>query len=264
MTNSLNIQTLRLQFLQIASGNIEKAQAMENYVLGQDAEKVIEPQVVLIDEKGNTGDWNTGDWNTGEFNTGECNTGNRNTGNRNTGDWNTGNWNTGEFNTGECNAGNWNTGNRNTGNRNTGDWNTGEFNTGECNAGNWNTGNRNTGDWNTTNFSNGFFNTEEVETINVFDKPCMKSVWDEAGKPDCLYFSSVKWIDESEMSDVEKQENPSFSCTGGYVKKYDYKEAFTKSVTEASKEDRDLIRALPNFSNEKFLEISGVDLSQLD
>ena len=42
------------------------------------------------------------------------------------------------------------------------------------------------------------------------------------------------------------------------------KEAFAKSVMEATKEDRDLIRALPNFNNEKFLEISGVDLSQLD
>lgn len=254
MTNSLNIQTLRLQFLQIASGNIEKAQAMENYVLGQDAEKVIEPQVVLIDGKGNTGNHNAGNYNTGEFNAGDWNTGNYNTGECNTCDYNTG-----DYNTGECNTGDWNTG----------EFNAGECNAGDCNAGDWNTGNRNTGnrntgDWNTTNFSNGFFNTEEVETINVFDKPCMKSVWDEAGKPDCLYFSSVKWIDESEMSDVEKQENPSFSYTGGYVKKYDYKEAFTKSVTEASKEDRDLIRALPNFSNEKFLEISGVDLSQLD
>ncbi|MFU8927524.1 hypothetical protein [Acinetobacter puyangensis] len=66
------------------------------------------------------------------------------------------------------------------------------------------------------------------------------------------------------MSDVEKQENPSFSCTGGYLKKYDYKEAFTKSVTEASKEDRDLIRALPNFDADIFLEISGVDLRLLD
>ncbi|MDV2441194.1 hypothetical protein QR665_17250 [Acinetobacter gerneri] len=92
----------------------------------------------------------------------------------------------------------------------------------------------------------------------------MKSVWDEASKPLCLYFKLTEWIDESDMSDVEKQENPSFSCTGGYLKKYDYKEAFTKSVTEASKEERDLIRALPNFNNEKFLEISGVDLSQLD
>ena len=39
---------------------------------------------------------------------------------------------------------------------------------------------------------------------------------------------------------------------------------FTKSVTEASKEDRDLIRALPNFNADIFLEISGVDLRLLD
>ena len=230
----MEIENLRLQALHIADGNIEKAQAMENYVLGnQEAEQVAELQAVqaesAADDKGNTGDYNTG--------------------NRNTGDWNTGNRNTG---------------NRNTGDYNTGDYNTGNRNTGDYNTGNRNTGNRNTGDWNTTNFSNGFFNTEEVEIINVFDKPCMKSVWDEVNKPGCLYFSLTKWIYESEMSDVEKQENPSFSCTGGYLKKYDYKEAFTKSVTEASKEDRDLIRALPNFNNEKFLEISGVDLSQLD
>ena len=256
----MELQNLRLQALHIAEGNIEKAQAMENYVLGQ-TEKVTEAQeqpvsislgvsdVKSADDKGNTGDWNTG----------YCNTGNRNTG-----DWNTGHRNTGNWNTCHRNTGNWNTGYCNTGNRNTGDWNTGDRNTGDRNTGDWNTGHRNTGNWNTMNFSNGFFNTEEVEIINVFDKPCMKSVWDEANKPGCLYFSLTKWICESEMSDVEKQENPSFSCTGGYLKKYDYKEAFTKSVTEASKEDRDLIRALPNFNNEKFLEISGVDLSQLD
>lgn len=66
------------------------------------------------------------------------------------------------------------------------------------------------------------------------------------------------------MSEIEKQENPSFSCIGGYLKKYEYKEAFTKSVIEASKEDRDLIRALPNFDADIFLEISGVDLRLLD
>ncbi|RYL25086.1 pentapeptide repeat-containing protein [Acinetobacter piscicola] len=232
----MELQNLRLQALQIADGDIEKAKAMESYVLGnQEAEKVTEPQAESsADDKGNTGDRNTGNWNTGYSNTGD----------RNTGNWNTGNWNTGD--------------------RNTGNWNTGYSNTGDRNTGNWNTGYSNTGDWNATNFSNGFFNTEEVEIINVFDKPCMKSVWDEASKPECLYFSLTEWIFESEMSDVEKQENPSFSCTGGYLKKYDYKEAFTKSVTEASKEERDLIRALPNFNNEKFLEISGVDLSQLD
>ena len=146
----MELQSLRLQALHIADGDTEKAQAIENYVLGnQEAEQVAELQaaqpvstslgvsdVKSADDKGNTGD-------------------------------------------------------------------------------------RNTGCWNTANFSNGFFNTEEVEIINVFDKPCMKSVWDEANKPGCLYFSLTKWIYESEMSDVEKQENPSFPCTGGYLKKYD-------------------------------------------
>ena len=180
-------------------------------------------------DKNNTGNRNTGDWNTGN-----CNTGDRNTGHRNTGDCNTGNWNTGN-----CNTGNWNTGNRNTGNRNTGDWNTGYFNT-------------------------GYFNTKTPKTVKVFGKKCLHTDWDNAQKPCCLYFSLTKWICESAMSDVEKQENPSYSHTGGYLKAFDYKDAFTKSVTEASKEDRDLIRALPNFNADIFLEISGVDLRLLD
>ena len=66
------------------------------------------------------------------------------------------------------------------------------------------------------------------------------------------------------VASLQKQENPSYSHTGGYLKEFDYKEAFTKSVTEASKEDRDLIRALPNFNADIFLEISGVDLRLLD
>ncbi len=167
------------------------------------------------------------------------NTGNRNTGNFNTGDWNTGNFNTGDCNTGNFNTGDWNTGNRNTGNRNTGDWNT---------------GNRNT----------GYFNTKTPKTIKVFGKKCLREDWAKANKPNCLYFSLTEWVYESDMSDVEKQENPSYSHTGGYLKAFNYKEAFAKSVTEASKEDRDLIRALPNFDADIFLEISGVDLRLLD
>ena len=137
----------------------------------------------------------------------------------------------------------------NTGNRNTGDRNTGCFNT---------------GDWNTGCFNTGYFNTKTPKTIKAFGKKCLREDWENANKPSCLYFSLTKWIFESAMSDVEKQENPSYSHTGGYLKAFDYKEAFTKSVTEASKEDRDLIRALPNFNADIFLEISGVDLRLLD
>ena len=162
--------------------------------------------------------------------------------------------NTGHRNTGDFNTGSWNTGHRNTGDSNTGSWNTGSWNTGRWNTGSWNTGSWNTGD----------FNTETPKTIKVFGKKCLRVDWENANKPNCLYFPLTKWICESAMSDVEKQENPSYSHTGGYLKAFDYKEAFTKSVTEASKEDRDLIRALPNFNADIFLEISGVDLRLLD
>ena len=158
-----------------------------------------------------------------------------------------------------ANTGNWNSGNYNTGNCNTGDRNTGNCNTGDRNTGDRNTGNCNTGDRNT-----GYFNTKTPKKINVFGKKCLRDDWDNATKPDCLYFSLTKWIDEDEMSDAEKQENPNYSCTGGYLKKFDYKEAFTKSVTKASKEERDMIRALPNFYADIFLEISGVDLRLMD
>ena len=167
-------------------------------------------------------------------------------------------------NTGYCNTGNWNAGNCNTGNRNTGYWNTGNWNTGYWNTGNRNTGNCNTGNWNTGDWNTGYFNTKTPKTIKVFGKKCLREDWDNAKKPNCLHFSLTEWVYESDMSDVEKQENPSYSRTGGYLKVFDYKEAFTKSVTEASKEDRDLIRALPNFDADIFLEISGVDLRLLD
>ena len=147
-----------------------------------------------------------------------------------------------------------NAGNRNTGNCNTGNCNTGHRNTGDCN----------TGDWNSGNYNTGFFNTKTPKKIKVFGKKCLRTDWDNAEKPACLHFQLTEWIYESEMSDAEKQENPNYSCTGGYLKKFDYKEAFTKSVTAASKEERDMIRALPNFDADIFLEISGVDLRLMD
>ena len=203
----------------------------------------------VANEDHNTGNRNAGNRNAGNRNTGSWNAGNRNTGHRNTGSWNTG----------DCNTGDWNTGHRNTGSWNTGDWNTGHRNTGHRNTGSWNTG-----DWNSGNYNTGFFNTKTPKKIKVFGKKCKRKDWDKAEKPQCLFFRLTIWISESEMSEHEKQDNPSFSHTGGYLKVFDYKEAFTKSVTKASKEERDMIRALPNFDADIFLEISGVDLRLMD
>lgn len=186
-----------------------------------------------------------------------------NIGGRNVGHYNIGSYNSGAYNIGNGNTGVFNVGDRNTGSCNIGDNNDGKSNVGNCNSGICNVGFRNSGNWNMSSYSSGFFNTEKDGYITVFDKPCSKTTWDSSKKPRCLYFNLTEWIDAKDMSDIEKAEKPEFENTGGYLKIYSYKEAFTKSVVSASKEDRDLIRALPNFDNEKFLEISGVDLSKI-
>ena len=166
-------------------------------------------------------------------------------------------------NTGDMNTGNRNTGNMNTGNRNTGNWNTGDWNTGD-----WNTGNRNTGDWNTGNWNTGFLNTITPETILVFNKECKKEEWENAIKPSFLYFNLTTWINESDMTEEEKQENPSYTTTGGYLKEYEYKEAFQKSFNKLSAEEKkkqtEQLKALPNFDKDIFYEISGIDIENTE
>mgnify|MGYP003135254733 CR=1 FL=1 len=193
------------------------------------------------------------------------NIGCRNTGGRNTGDWNTGNhntggWNTGNHNTGDCNTGNHNTGDCNTGFFNTGDCNTGNHNTGDCNTGYRNTGSYNTGDHNTGDYNTGFFNAKTPLRINVFDEPVNYEVWRDCEKPKFIYFDLTLWIPKSEMTELEKDENPSYLNAEGYLKKLDYKEAFKASYAKAAPEDKKKIFNIPNFDADKFFEISGVDV----
>lgn len=173
----------------------------------------------------------------------------RNTGNRNTGDWNTGDRNTGD---------------RNTGNWNTGDWNTGDWNTGNCNTGNCNTGNWNTGNWNSINLSTGFFNTIETDDVMIFNKNYSRKKWEQLDKPQFLYFGLTEWVSQSDMTKAEKEENPSCKEAGGYLRKYEYKEAFKKSWDESNKEDRAKVFNLPNFDADVFKEISGIDVNEKD
>jgi hypothetical protein len=213
----------------------------------------------------NTGDLNTGNWNTGNWNTGDLNTGDLNTGNWNTGNWNTGNRNTGDLNTGNLNTGNWNTGNWNTGDLNTGNWNTGNWNTGDLNTGNWNTGNRNTGNWNTGNWNTGDLNTGNLNTteapLRIFNKETNVKREDVVF-PDFFYFYIIEWVYESEMTDKEKTAYPSYVTTGGYLKAKNYKTAWRESWDKATLEDKKRVLALPNWNNELFLEISGIDVEK--
>ena len=173
---------------------------------------------------------------------------------------NTGNWNTGDRNTGDGN-----TGNRNTGNRNTGNWNTGNWNTGNRNTGNWNTGNWNTGDWNSTDYSTGCFNTE-TENIRLFNKPSDWTHQDWLNSKawyvmtDCPHTRTI-WIDSENMIDSEKEENPTWECTGGYLKTIHVtnrdKQAWWDNLDESDKES---VISLPNFDKDIFKEVTGIEV----
>jgi len=163
---------------------------------------------------------------------------------------NTGNMNTGDRNTGDMNIGDMNTGDRNTGDLNTGNRNTGNMNTGNLNTGNWNTGNMNTGNLNTNKPKLRIFNKDtDVEIGNI-------------NFPDFFYFNLIKWIDERDMTNKEKEAFPTYVITGGYLKCYAYQQAFKDSWKGATLEDKKKVVDLPNFDNEIFKEISGIDVGK--
>ena len=174
-------------------------------------------------------------------NQGKNNTGFGNTGDRNTGDWNTGDCNTGYRNTGYCN-------------------------TGDCNTGDRNTGYRNTGSYNACNHSAGMFNTKE-QPMYLFNKPTdftrdeFKNVFPNEHR---LLFNSpfplTEWITESNMTDEEKEANPSYKTAEGYLKKRTYHEAWQVMWDSWTKKQQKSIKKLPNFDKDIFKEITGIEV----
>ncbi len=208
--------------------------------------------------------------NTGKNCTGRCNTGNRNTGNWNTGNCNTGHCNTGNCNTGNCNTGDWNTGDFNTGNCNTGDWNTGEcnaghWNTGHCNTGDCNAGDCNTGDWNKSSFNVGCFNTEE-QKIMLFNKSS-DMTYREWLESDARWLlnqipkSVVEWVYESDMSEEEKAEHPTYETTGGYIKVMEKSESGQLWWNDLPDDKKAVIKSLPNFDAGIFEQCTGIKIN---
>ena len=216
----------------------------------------------------NSGDWNSGNWNSGDRNSGDWNSGNSNSGNSNSGDWNSGDRNSGNWNSGDRNSGNWNSGCWNSGDRNSGCWNSGYRNSGDRNSGNWNSGdwnsgNSNSGDWNSGNWNSGLFNTEKRPKLKIFDKESDWTIndWFKSDAKDimktCPYTYS-DFIDESKMTYEEKENHPEYKTIGGYVKTFvATKEDKEKWWNELSDEEKEIIKALPNFDFNKFRECVG-------
>lgn len=178
--------------------------------------------------------------NTGHSNSGDCNSGHSNSG-----DWNSGDWNSGYGNSGDSNSGN----------GNSGDSNSGDWNSGHMNSGGWNSGYGNS-----TNRESGMFCSEEGY-VRMFNKFTILK-WDEIEHPDFSMMLLTKWMPESEMTDEEKKNEADFSVRGGYLKTFDYKDAWATFWKDTTEENREKVINLPNFDATIFEDITGINVNK--
>ena len=203
-------------------------------------------------ERGNTGVFNSGDRNSGDRNSGNLNSGDRNSGDLNSGDRNSGDLNSGDQNSGDLNSGYRNSGNLNSGNLNSGDLNSGDRNSGDQNTGDLNSGYRNSG---------VFCNRKREDTVPFFNKES-DMTWDEWYSHDAYRASrrleTTKWIYWDDMTDKEKANNEKASVCGGYLKVYEYKEAWKNLWDTLDDYEKETFRTLPNFDPDVFEDITGI------
>ena len=162
------------------------------------------------------------------------------------------------INSGYCNSGNRNSGDCNSGDRNSGNRNSGYCNSGYCNSGDCNSGNCNSGNWNSGNRNSGYFNSD-TSFVRMFNKETDKK-FDEVKFPDFLYFDLTIWVSHDTATDEEKElHKKEIETCGGFLKTLGYKEAFRLAWDKADKEEHKELLTLPNWNNEIFKKISGID-----
>lgn len=93
----------------------------------------------------------------------------------------------------------------------------------------------------------------------MFNKPTDKK-WDEIDHPHFSEFYLTKWISESEMTDEEKKNDPMFYVRQGYLKQFEWKEAWATFWKDTDEVNRKKFLALPNFDSVVFKDITGIDV----
>ena len=162
------------------------------------------------------------------------------------------------INSGNRNSGDMNSGDRNSGNRNLGNWNSGNWNSGDMNSGNSNSGNRNSGDYNSGDWNSGFFNSDEP-CVRMFNKMTTYKRKD-IKIPSWCYFDLTVWVSHDTATEEEKTEHKAeIEICGGFLKKINYKDAWRIAWNRASIEERKELFDLPNWDNQVFKEITGID-----
>ena len=138
--------------------------------------------------------------------------------------------------------------NRNSGNRNSGNWNSGNCNSGNCNSGDWNSG-----DWNS-----GYFNSDEPN-VRMFNKNT-RFKRDDIHIPSWCYFDLTMWVSYDTATEQEKETHKKeIEVCGGFLKTLKYKEAWRLAWDKADKKEHKQLLDLPNWDNEVFKKITGID-----
>ena len=160
--------------------------------------------------------------------------------------------------TGLCNSGDYNSGDYNSG-----DYNSGSRNSGSRNSGSYNSGDYNSGDWNSTNYSTGFLNSEQ-QPIYMFNQPTnmqREEVYNLAGIQILnRNFKNSWWIYSENMSAEERAAHPEHEATGGYLKTVDFKTACKMMWESLNNEEKETVKAIPNFDAEVFESITGISV----
>ena len=127
-----------------------------------------------------------------------------------------------------------------------------------------NSGNRNSGNWNSTNFSTGFFNSEQ-QPIYMFNQPTnmqRNDICDLAGIQILNWnYEDSWWIYSENMSAEEKAAHPEHETIGGYLKTVDFKTACKMMWDNLDDENKEAVKAIPNFDADVFEEITGIDVN---
>ena len=129
----------------------------------------------------------------------------------------------------------------------------GDRNSGNCNSGDWNSGN-----WNSGNSNSGYFNVDSP-LVRIFGKETDVKKED-IDFPSWLYFGLTQWVSHDTATDKEKKEHKNeIEISGGFLKTLTYKEAFRLAWRKVEFSERKKLFSLPNWNNEIFMQISGID-----
>ena len=83
---------------------------------------------------------------------------------------------------------------------------------------------------------------------------------DDINIPSWCYFDLTVWVSHDTATEEEKKKHKNeIEICGGFLKTIDYKDAWRLAWNKASIKERKKLFELPNWDNEVFKEITGID-----